>query len=222
MQRRKYLAALGSLAAGGAAIGGTGAVDRTTASRSMTVNVVGDGAAETAIRATSEYASFNGDGALQLNLPRLNPNADHEFYDLFTIVNNSDDSLGVFVDNAGPAASQSREQAPDEANLYDEVTSSLGTAQHGWFDEDLSAGKINQPEAMPSAYRSTTPSGAPNSNSINRSWNPASDPYILQSGNSITPDWYIFETGPSGGSVTGTLDVWLFSQEFAQVAEKGP
>jgi hypothetical protein len=188
----------------------------------MTVNVVGDGAAETAIRATSEYASFNGDGALQLDLPRLNPNADHEFYDLFTIVNNSDDSLGVFVDNAGPAASQSREQAPDEANLYDEVTSNLNTPDHGWFDEDLSAGKINQPEAMPSAYRSTTPSGAPNSNGINNPWNPASDPYILQPGNSITPDWYIFETGPSGGSVTGTLDVWLFSQEFAQVAEKGP
>jgi hypothetical protein len=189
----------------------------------MTVNVVGDGGAEVAIQATSKYASYNGDGALELNLPRLNPNADHEFYDLFTIANTSGEPLGIFVDNAGPAASQSREQAPDEANLYDEVTNNLGTAQHGWFDDDIPAGEINQPAAMPSAYRAATPSGAPNSNSINKAWNPASDPYILQSGESLTPDWYIFETGPSGGSVSGTIDIWAFSQEFAQgPVFKGP
>jgi len=127
------------------------------------------------------------------------------------------------VDNAGPAASQSREQAPVEANLYDEVTNELGTAQHGWFDDDIPAGAINQPEAMPSAYRSSTPSGAPNSNSISKSWNPASDPYILRPGEELTPDWYIFETGPDDGSVSGTLDIWAFSQEFAQGPTlKGP
>jgi len=223
MKRRKFLIGAGSLAAGSAAVMGTGAVDRTTASRSMTVNVVGDNAAETALRPTSKYASLNGDGALQLNLPRLNPNADHEFYDLFTISNRSSESLGIFVDNAGPDASQSREQSPDEANLYDKVTNNLGTASHGWFDDGNSAGKINQPEAMPSAYRSTTPSSPPNTNSINKSWNPSSDPYILKPGEELTPDWYIFETGPSGGDVTGKLDVWAFSQEFAQSPPfKGP
>ena len=223
MERRKFLVGLGSLAAGGAAAIGTGAVDRTTASRSVDVNVRGDGGAETKILATSQYATYNGDGALQLDLPALNPNADHEFYDLFTVRNTSSQSLGFFLDNAGPNASQSREQDPDEANLYDEVTSGLGTAQHGWFDDDASAGMINQPEAMPSAYRSSTPSGAPNSNGINKPWNPSSDPYILKPGDELTPDWYIFETGPKSGIASGTIDIWLFSQEFAQGPSlKGP
>ena len=214
---------MGSLAAGGAAAIGTGAVDRTTASRSVDVNVRGDGGAETKLRATSQYATYNGDGALQLDLPALNPNADHEFYDLFTVQNTSSQALGFFLDNAGPAASQSREQAPDEANLYSEIQNNLGTGQCGWFDDDSSAGLINQPEAMPSAYRSNTPSGAPNTNSIDKGWDPSNDPYILEPGDKLTPDWYVFETGPSGGHASGWIDIWLFSQEFAQGPSlKGP
>ncbi|MEF8787409.1 MAG: hypothetical protein V5A45_15910 [Haloarculaceae archaeon] len=207
---------MGSLAAGGAAAIGTGAVDRVTAGRNVTVSVVGDNAAEVKLIASSQYASYNNDGELQLNLPELNPGADLEFYDLFSIRNTSNQSLGIFVDNAGPSASQDREQPPVNANMYDEVKNEFGTAKHGWFDEDRNAGKINQGEAMPSAYRSS------GTNGNNKSWNPASDPYILRSGKEITPDWYIFDTPSSGNSVSATLDVWAFSQEFAQVAEKGP
>jgi hypothetical protein len=42
MQRRKYLAALGSLAAGGAAIGGTGAFTSVQANRSVTISTAAD------------------------------------------------------------------------------------------------------------------------------------------------------------------------------------
>jgi hypothetical protein len=45
MQRRKYLAALGSLAAGGAAIGGTGAFSSAAAGRTTSVETAGDASA---------------------------------------------------------------------------------------------------------------------------------------------------------------------------------
>jgi hypothetical protein len=45
MQRRKYLAAFGSLAAGGAAMMGTGAFTSVTADRTVEVNVAGDASA---------------------------------------------------------------------------------------------------------------------------------------------------------------------------------
>ncbi|WP_147439892.1 hypothetical protein [Haloarcula sp. Atlit-7R] len=216
MQRRKFLVGMGSLAAGSAAAMGTGAVDRVTAGRDVSISVVGDASAEVQLVATSKYASYNNDDALELDLPDLNPDADLEFYDLFTIRNASNQSLGIFVDNAGAAASNDREEPPVNANMYDEVKNALGTAQHGWFDEDRNAGKINQGEAMPSAYRSGS------TNDTTKGWNPASDPYILRPGKELTPDWYIFDIPGSGASVSATLDVWAFSQEFAQVAEKGP
>lgn len=216
MDRRKFLVGLGTLAAGSAAAIGSGAVDRVTAGRNVDVEVVGDSTAELALIASSQYAGYNSKGALQLDLPELNPNADHEFFDLFTVRNESNKSLGIFVDNAGSVASQDREEPPVNADMYPVITNAWGTAQHGWFDEDNNAGMINQAPAMPSAYRSSS------SNSVDKSWNPATDPYILRPGEELTPDWYIFDTPGNNSQVSATLDIWGFSREFAKEAKKGP
>jgi len=227
MDRRKFLVGMGSLAAGGAAVMGTGAFDRVTAGRAVNVNVVGDAGAHLKLDPISKYASQNSDGELELNFGKINPNSDYEFYDVFRVTNNGDKPVGIFIDNAGPAASQKREQNPINADMYDQVTSGLGTNSHGWFDDDnANLGHINQPRAMPSAYRGaqyTGPGSTGNTNGLALSWDPANDPYILKVGDSMTPDWYVFDTGPKGGTASGTLDIWAFSKEFARgPVVKGP
>lgn len=227
MRRRKFLIGAGSIAAGSAAVMGTGAVDRVTAGRSVSVSVVGDGGAALTLNPISQYATQNGDGELQINFGQLNPNADHEFYDVFEVVNNGDKPLGIFIDNNGPGGQSSREQSAVNADMYQQVSSGLGTAQHGWFDDDNpNLGDINQPRAMPSAYRAATYSGGGstgNTNSLNVGWDPANDPHILEVGDSMTPDWYCFDTGQQGGTASGVLDIWAFSRKFAQgPVVKGP
>jgi hypothetical protein len=93
MQRRKYLAALGSLAAGGAAIGGTGAFTSSLNERSVKVDVVGDPNGYLGITPTDERASLQN-GQLYLNFSGslngatgLNPNSRTAFHDLFEIRN---------------------------------------------------------------------------------------------------------------------------------------
>lgn len=227
MKRRKFLTALGAATAGSAAVMGTGAFDRVTAGRAVSVNVVGDAGAHLNIDPISRYASQNSDGELELDFGRLNPNADHEFYDVFRVTNLGDKPVGIFIDNNGPGGQSDREQSAVNADMYQQVTSGLGTGQHGWFDDDNpNLGDINQPRAMPSAYRAATYTGGGstgNNNSLNVGWSPATDPHILQVGESMTPDWYVFDTGPQGGTASGTLDIWAFSKDFAQgPVVKGP
>ncbi|AUV83767.1 hypothetical protein C2R22_20695 [Salinigranum rubrum] len=106
MQRRKYLAALGSLAAGGAAIGGTGAFSIVSASRTLSVNIAGDRQAYLGLDPTiSQYASINSDGLMELqfdgsngqNGNGLNDEANTLFQNVFRIVNNATDSINVVI-----------------------------------------------------------------------------------------------------------------------------
>jgi hypothetical protein len=80
MQRRKYLAALGSLAAGGAAIGGTGAFTQVSANRGVGVNLANDNNAYLALKSSSnrnrndEYVVYENDGTLSIDMTSNNPN----------------------------------------------------------------------------------------------------------------------------------------------------
>jgi hypothetical protein len=80
MQRRKYLAALGSLAAGGAAIGGTGAFTQVSANRGVSVNLANDNNAYLALKSSSnrnrndEYVVYENDGTLSIDMTSNNPN----------------------------------------------------------------------------------------------------------------------------------------------------
>jgi hypothetical protein len=106
MQRRKYLAALGSLAAGGAAIGGTGAFSIVRADRSLNATTAGDSAAYLGFDpSTSVYATgggsqmtlqFNGANGGQ-NGSGLNRNADSRFDNVFRIVNQGTNPISVEV-----------------------------------------------------------------------------------------------------------------------------
>ncbi|WP_380679437.1 hypothetical protein [Salinigranum sp. GCM10025319] len=102
MQRRKYLAALGSLAAGGAAIGGTGAFSAVSASRAMDVNVATDENAYLQIKGDPDYTT-QSNGTLQVDLQGngqgsgLNGDATTEFTDLLLVRNQGTDNVLLWV-----------------------------------------------------------------------------------------------------------------------------
>ena len=224
MQRRKYLAAVGSLAAAGAAGLGTGAFSRTSATRDVSVEASGDAAAQLKLIPDSDYATYDGNGLLSLKLEDLNGNADVEITDVFTVQNQSNRDVGIFIDEGsasyafqngnGPA------EAPSEAGsngMYNRLRDA-GFAQNGWFDDDISTEDINGPKALPSAYRASS------SNSTNRpSLDASSYDHVLAPGESLTPDWYIFDTpkNPSNLDVTGEVVVLAYSQDYVD-AGKGP
>lgn len=120
MQRRKMLAVLGSVALGGTATFGTGAVTSVTADRSATVNVAGDGSAYiklvpgdvsgTASNPNAAYAEYNSDDQLEINLDGsasggfggsqgngVNPNAVTDIDEVFYIANQGTQKVGVWI-----------------------------------------------------------------------------------------------------------------------------
>jgi hypothetical protein len=113
MQRRKYLAAIGSLAAGGAAVTGTGAFTRFSGNRAFSINVASDSNALLAIEpedtANGNYAIKEGDGTLSFDISSNNRNLGQDpggvnndgytiFRDVFTITNQGTQPVYVGVD----------------------------------------------------------------------------------------------------------------------------
>mgnify|MGYP006275551463 CR=1 FL=1 len=106
MQRRKYLAALGSLAAGGAAMTGTGAFNFANIERDTNINVANDPNAFLALEATSAYANGSG-GKLSLTFDSnanvsgngINQNSDYSFREVFKITNNGSDPVQVWIED---------------------------------------------------------------------------------------------------------------------------
>jgi len=103
MQRRKLLAGLGSLAAGGAAAVGSGAFSAVRANRDITASVTGDGSAYLGLEAQSNYASYDGN-ELGLSFENLNENSENRFYNTFYIRNNGTNDVSIqayTLDNSG-------------------------------------------------------------------------------------------------------------------------
>jgi hypothetical protein len=103
MHRRKFIAAMGSLAAAGAAAVGTGAFTSVSATRDVDVNVATDGNAYLSLQGTGDRATTNG-GQLRLDLDGsdygsqgLNPDSRTAFTDIFEITNQGDDDVLVAV-----------------------------------------------------------------------------------------------------------------------------
>jgi hypothetical protein len=106
MRRRKVLAGLGSIAAGGAAAMGTGAFSIVSAGRSLSVNTSGDLSAYLGLDPTiSEYASINSNGQMELqfdgsngqNGAGLNDEANSLFQNVFRIINQGTNSINVVL-----------------------------------------------------------------------------------------------------------------------------
>jgi hypothetical protein len=147
MQRRKYLAALGSLAAGGAALTGTGAFTNFRAGRDVTVDVETDENAYLGIEPVDERAStVNGQlslnfGDIQNGGGGLNPNARTGFYDLFRLTNQGQNNIAVAVGVSGqnvgqPSPIASRSTAYDGNLLADQT----GIDSVGVFAEEGTSG----------------------------------------------------------------------------------
>ncbi len=109
MQRRKFLTAMGSLAAGGAAAMGTGAFNFANVERGVGVNIADDSSAFLALNATSPYADGTGDkltiefdGDSGVDGSGINKDSDYSFTGVFSIKNQGSQSVGVWIkDNEG-------------------------------------------------------------------------------------------------------------------------
>lgn len=215
---------VGSMAAGSAAVIGSGAFDRVSATRTMTVDVVGDASAYLRLGAgSSPYASYNGDDLIELDFDSVNGNAKSEFFDVFKITNQGHKDVGIFLDEgsrsyafqqgSGPAEQPS--EAGDDG-IYNQLANA-GFNQNGWFDDDITSGEdINGPKALPSGYR-TSPS-----NTNNRNFDSSTKDHILAPGDSIEPDWYIFDTDADApDNINGDLVILAYSKDFVE-AGKGP
>jgi len=120
MERRKFVIGLGSLAAGGAAATGTGALSQADATRAVDVGVVNDNNAALGLvlnhssLENTEYASYEN-GSLQLHFngnadlsndgfagegDGLNPDSTLDFDNVFQIQNQSQDSLSITIDKS--------------------------------------------------------------------------------------------------------------------------
>jgi hypothetical protein len=127
MQRRKFIAAMGSLAAGGAAATGTGAFTSVQAQRAVDVAVATDNDAYLALKPTGDRATTDSDNQLKLDLESsnngssgLNPDARTAFTDIFEIRNQGDNDVLVAV-------------GLSQENIY-ENGSSQGNAEPHLFD----------------------------------------------------------------------------------------
>jgi hypothetical protein len=103
MQRRKFIAGMGSLAAAGAAGIGTGAFTSVQAQRNVAVSVATDENAYLGLEATGDRATVE-DGQLKIDFSGssngargLNPDSRTAFTDLFTIENQGDNDVVIAV-----------------------------------------------------------------------------------------------------------------------------
>lgn len=110
MQRRKFVVGLGSLAAGSAAVLGTGAFEGAYVhgDRSMTLGVVNDNQAYLKLKDTSQYASYesinggweHGSETLTVEIDRLNPNMDTRLDDVFRVQNTTGSDVVLKIDDS--------------------------------------------------------------------------------------------------------------------------
>lgn len=148
MQRRKFLATVGSLTAASAVAIGTGAVSQQQSTRSVNVDVVADNmgliqfVVDHESLENSEYASISGDGQLELHLDEnadlsndgwagegegLNPNSTFIFDNVFQIRNATKDHLHVSID-------KSQLDNPDAITFYGLYTDGnlMGSRESDW------------------------------------------------------------------------------------------
>ncbi|MFC4408605.1 DUF1102 domain-containing protein [Haloarchaeobius iranensis] len=136
MERRKFIAGVGSLAAGGAAALGTGAFTSVSATRNIDVEVADDASAYLRLEGTgganSEYVTDDGNGGtLAINLDSnnatgaggdgVNPDAVTQIDDLFVIENQGTQEVDVSLSKSGDNSGLVKFYT--DSNAYDDGTS---------------------------------------------------------------------------------------------------
>ncbi|UWG46459.1 DUF1102 family protein [Halanaeroarchaeum sp. HSR-CO] len=211
MQRRKFLATVGSLTAGSAAAMSTGAFTQATARRDVSVGVTGDAAAYLELNDYSEYAYYDG-GQLKLDFGELNQDADFRFYDVFQIRNPTDEPIAILLDAGG--------QVPDEVGQYFKGTlfdNLKANGMHsGWYDDYTNADptsfpNINGAASAPSAYN-----GELSNPAHPRTWS-TNNEHVITTGEALEPDFYIFGTpDDSSIDVSGKIRIIAYTAGFVQ------
>lgn len=151
MQRRNFLIGMGSLAAGGAAVTGTGALSQMTATRAVDVAVVNDdnsllgfnldhSSLENTQYASYEHGSlqlhFNDNASLSNGATGLNPDATSYFDNVFQMQNQSNDSLRVDID-------KSNLDNPDSIFFYVAYSTGANIGLEEWNNPNIPAGTAN-------------------------------------------------------------------------------
>ncbi len=139
MQRRKFIASIGSVAAGAAAVTGTGAFTSTTANRAVNVETAGDVDAYLGLDAsvsphaeqTGGTAEFQFDGSSEeASGQGLNQNADTTFTDVLRIENQGTEPFRLQIySGTGSGAFGSFAQGPLVVSYSDEELAPDGKSQ---------------------------------------------------------------------------------------------
>jgi len=155
MERRKFVVGLGSLAAGGAAAMGTGAVSQSESSRSVDVDIANDSNGFLQINTTgsslenTEYVSYeDGQLTIQISDPDnsgfasqaqgLNPDSTFDFDNLFQVLNATEDDLLLSID-------KSTLDNPDAFTFYAHQTNGdlIGSRDNDWNGQINSGYGVN-------------------------------------------------------------------------------
>ena len=154
MRRRKLLAGLGSLAAGGAAAMGTGAFSSVEADRSVSIAVENDADAYLGLQKLdnsngNQYASSNN-GTIEINIDSsgnggagVNKNAVTTFNELFEITNQGTQSVLVYI-TYDPDDGQ--KGFPDVEGTPGDSTTPSGMQDLEFFTGDSDDEILNYPE----------------------------------------------------------------------------
>lgn len=125
MERRKFLIATGSLAAGSAAAVGTGAFNFANVERTVSVDVVGDSNAFLALDTDSAYANTDG-GTLEVTFnddadvdgTGVNADSDYSFRNVFNITNQGSQDVVVWLQDFQSGDDPGTEPGSDEPVLW--------------------------------------------------------------------------------------------------------
>jgi len=154
MQRRKFIAGMGSLAAAGAAGIGTGAFTSVEATRGASVNVGRDSAALLALDAdsgaNSAYATQTDSGELHVEIDAtpdvyddangVNPNAETRLLNTFGIKNQGTQSVAVYVppESVKPASAGAADG--DYSGFYMDLQ--FTNRPNGGYDDEPISGTV--------------------------------------------------------------------------------
>jgi len=222
MQRRKFLATVGSLAAGGAAAMGTGAFSNTQVNRNVSVSIVGDQNAYLGLNPTSEY-TYIKDDILEIDFGKtteaggsgLNQEGVVSFNDLFEITNQGTRTIAVWFDDGREdisAADQYWSDGNFNQKVADQLDASAGHAKnyYNFYTEDGESGGLT--ENFPD------PSLAPTQIDTAEFSNPVVNGAILSTGESASVDAYFGNTGDfkPGEIEDAKITIWAYSQDYAE------
>lgn len=135
MQRRKFLAGVGSLAAGSAAAVGTGAFNFANVERDGNMQVTSDANAFLALEPDGDYAVQGNNGTMQLAFDDsagvtgsgINQNSDYSFTGVFSIKNQGSQPVGVWIEDDDGGTNTVEWYATDSDDKSDFSTSMEGS-----------------------------------------------------------------------------------------------